>query len=523
MDGTAAGQTRRAPDWLAPAGFALGALWLLPVSGAWENAPDLSHAWAVPLLMAYLWWERWGERPAPSARAPLRAGGWLLAAALGLLALPLRLLLTPFPLSPSLIVGYTALAGAAALTAAWFAAGRAGLRWTAGPLLLTLSAIPAPAMIQTSFIIPLREGMAVLAAEFSNLLGHPALAVGTTIRLGNGWVGIDEACGGIRSLQACVMIGLFFGEWFRCGWVRRLALLGTAVAAALLGNFGRVIFLSLRAGAGPQALESVHDLAGWIAMAGSLVLTGWLACRWAGYRWPQQRSLPRVAGASSPAGAWLAVVAALFLVDEVATRLWFAQGEAARSVVPQWTIRLPVGQAGFHASPLSEPARELLRPDTYAAGTWQLTPDERVGAYYMEWRKGQAARSVPFLHNPTVCLPLSGCELIAPLDPIPVHWTGGEMAFLAYKFRRMNEDILVAFIIWDSSRGRPLVRPGEILSWRQWWAQQWTEVREARQHQPAQLFTLTLPWSHDAPAQAKHLIETALVPTSARSPNPVNH
>ena len=37
--------------------------------------------------------------------------------------------------------------------------------------------------------------------------------MGTSVRLGNGWVGVDDACGGIRSLQACVMIGLFFGEW----------------------------------------------------------------------------------------------------------------------------------------------------------------------------------------------------------------------------------------------------------------------------------------------------------------------
>lgn len=495
-------QRRRTPagETLVIAGLA--AVWLLPVSSAWANSPDLGHAWAVPLMMGYLWWERWSERPHGVAGSQLAAGWWVLAVGLALAALPLRLLLTPFPLWPALQGIYALLVAVIALVAAWLWAGRAGVRWVGGPLILMISSVPVPSLLETTIIIPLREIMATMAAEISNLIGQPALAMGTSVRLGNGWVGIDEACGGIRSLQACIMIGLFFGEWYRFRLTRRVALVGAAVLAALAGNFCRVFFLSLRAGAGPQAVEAAHDMAGWLAMGASLAVTGWLACRWSGYRWPQ----PRAAAAVTPQTAgfpgawrWLALVVGLLLINEGATRWWYARGEARRATVPQWTVRFPVQHGSFHAQPLAETAREMLRPDYYLAGNWRQGADMPVSAYFIEWRKGQVARSVPFLHNPTVCLPLAGCELVGAVDPIRVTWTGGEISFFAYKFRQAGEELLVAFTIWDSARGQPLVRVEDGDSWRKWWERQWGEVAEARQHQPAQMLTVSLPWRDDAP------------------------
>lgn len=499
----------------------LGAVWLLAVTPAWANSPDLGHAWAVPLLMGYLWWERWTERPRGLARPGLAPGWWVLAAVLVLAALPLRLLLTPFPLWPALQGSFALLLAAVALVAGWLWAGKAGLRWVGGPLILMVSSVPVPSLLESAIIIPLREIMATLAAEISNLAGQPALAMGTSVRLGNGWVGIDEACGGIRSLQACIMIGLFFGEWYRFRLARRAGLVGAGVLVALGGNFARVLFLSLRAGAGPQAVEAAHDLAGWLAMGASLAVTGWLACRWAGYRWPQPRAAAASAAPGAPglpaAGRWLALVVVLLLVNEGATRWWYARGEARRATVPQWTVRFPVQHGSFHAQPLAETAREMLRPDYFAAGNWRQGADLPVSAYFIEWRKGQVARSVPFLHNPTVCLPLAGCELVGALDPINVTWSGGEIPFFAYKFRQAGEELLVAFTIWDSARGRPMVRVEDGDSWRKWWAHQWGEVREARQHQPAQMLTVSLLWREDAPRTMQGVLSGLIT-----APEPIN-
>lgn len=504
---------QRALPWCAAAGLA--AAWLLPLQVTWQSSPDLGHAWAVPLLMAYLWWERWDERPPVTAR-PVRAGAWMLAGGLILSHALWRLFLTPFPVWPTALALFTATLAAFALAGAALIGGRPAVRWVGGPLVLLLVTMPLPGVVEVSLIGPLRAGMAALAAEISNAAGQPAMASGTSVRLAYSWVGVDEACGGIRSLQACLMIALFFGEWYRLSLLRRVVLALAGVAAALLGNGGRVIFLALRADAGPGAVEASHDLAGWLAMGASLVLTGWLAWHWAGYRMPRQaRGAPRAPGASAPAWRWAAATAAALLVSETAIHLWYGRIEAAaaRSAVPPWAARLPEARPGFRAEPLGAYPRELLKPDHFASGVWPLGDDQSAAAYYIEWHRGQTARSVPFLHNPTVCLPLAGCELERTLPSLAVSWHGAEIPFFAYRFRRLGEPILVAFTIWDPQRQRLLTAPVDdafaLLSpWR------WSQIRHAGRHQPAQMLTVSIPWSEQAPARMQALLAELVQPAA---------
>ncbi|MFA6289717.1 MAG: exosortase/archaeosortase family protein [Opitutaceae bacterium] len=480
-----------AVGFVATAGLA-GVL-LIPLGEVWRQSPDLRHGWAAALLVIYLWWERQAERPPTVSRERLGAGWWVAAAAIGLMALPLRLLLTPFSLWTTVLWAYMLLVIGAAAMAAWLRAGREGAGWLLSPCIILASALPWPASFEQGVILPLRGTIAALAAEVSNLLGHPALAVGTSVRLASGWVGIDEACGGIRSLQACVMIALFFGEWFRFSWVRRIVLVACGVGSALVGNFSRVLFLSLKAG-DADAIHRAHDAAGWVALVASLALTALIAFRWAGYRLPvcAQPASRRVMEPRSLAGAWLAVVVGMLALNEAGTRWWFARGQIARADIPQWTVSWPEEEKNFVREPLGEIAAEMLRPDAYTAGRWQEGGQVEVAAYYIEWWRGQVARFLPFLHNPTVCMPMAGCELVASLGDIDVSWTGGRIPFHAYKFRRAGEELWVAFTMWDPSRGQPLGKPSDSFNRGEWWRDRWREVAEGRENQPAQLFTLAI-------------------------------
>jgi hypothetical protein len=92
------------------------------------------------------------------------------------------------------------------------------------------------------------------------------------------------------------------------------------------------------------------------------------------------------------------------------------------------------------------------------------------------------------------------------LSPIVVPWSGGDIPFRAYRFRRAGQDMLVAFVIWDPVRGKPLTTEQVARSRSEWWALQWREVREARQHQPAQLLAVNLPWV----ARSRELMESML-------------
>jgi exosortase len=476
------------------AGVVLAALALVPLAEVWRQSPDLRHGWAAALLIVYLWWERSAEQPAARPREKLSPGWWILAVFMGLAALPMRLLLTPFALWPLMLWAYVALLVGGAALAAWLRAGWPGVRWLLAPCGILVSALPWPAGFETFVIYPLREAMAGLAAEVSNLLGRPALAVGTTVRLPSGWVGIDEACGGIRSLQACLMMALFFGEWFRFSWSRRLVLIACGVGAALAGNFSRVLFLSLSAGSGGEAaVHRAHDTAGWVALGASLLITGGAAWRWAGWRWPEvvASSPASATPVRAPGTAWLAVLVGLLVVNEAGTRWWFARGAREHAAVTRWTVALPESHWSFVADPLGDFAAEMLRPDFFTSGHWQGERNLELAAYYIEWRRGQVARFLPFAHNPTVCLPLSGCELVESLEQIDVTWRGLDIPFQAYRFNRRGEDLWVAFTIWDPVRARPLAEPGEYDP-RTWWTGRWAEVVERRENQPAQLLTLSL-------------------------------
>lgn len=489
--------------WFVGAGLASASL--SPLAGAWNSATDMGHGWLTPLLLAYLWWERWSERP-PVNTSPKDLRFWTFVLAMVALALlPVRLLLIPYPFWPSAVVVHTGSIVAASLVIAWLHAGRAGVRWFGSPLVLLIGAIPWPSSIDTLLILPLREGMALLAAEISNLLGRPAMATGTSIRLASGWVGIDEACGGIRSLQACVLIGLFFGEWFRLDYLRRSWLVGAAALAAIVGNFARVLFLSFRGGA--EAIARAHDFAGWAALLLSMFATGLLAWIWAGRRLPlAPQSLPDKHDYSPVSPIWrvAAVFVAILLSCEIGARLWFSIKPPISLTSAQWEARFPVGLESFQSEPLSAVARDLLRPDAFAAGRWRIANDETVAAYYVEWRKGQVARSIPFLHNPTVCLPMSGCELIDAQPELEIEVGSLRIPFQTYRFRRLDREIFVAFTIWDPTTLSTLKQADQ--DWGGWFTTRWKDVATAKKHQPAQLLSVSIPWNDYADQNMRNLL-----------------
>ncbi|MBI5426290.1 MAG: hypothetical protein HZA32_19620 [Opitutae bacterium] len=261
---------------------------------------------------------------------------------------------------------------------------------------------------------------------------------------------------------------------------------------------------------------AAHDIAGWAAMVASVIGTGWLAIKWAGYRMPQpivrQEARPTLP-ALHPGWVWVGAIVSLLAINEAGARLWYLRGARAQNEVPQWTVRWPTGLPTYQAEGLGEVARDMLRPNGFTAARWALPSGEWVWAYYVQWTKGQIARFVPFLHNPTVCLPLSGCELVADEDPIEIQVPSNRLVFNIYRFRRAGTDMLVAFVIWDSARGQPLLSTDG--SNRTAWEHRWSDIREGRQHQPAQLLSVALDSNGgNARAQMRAILQSMV--TSAR-------
>ena len=144
------------------------------------------------------------------------------------------------------------------------------------PLLFFLVAVPWPTVIEAPLIQALTQANATCAIELLNLFGVPALQHGNLIEIGTGMLGINEACSGIRSFQATLMISLFLGELYRLSVFRRLSLCLAGFALSFVFNVGRTTLLAwVAARDGITAIERWHDPAGAIILV-LCFITLWL-------------------------------------------------------------------------------------------------------------------------------------------------------------------------------------------------------------------------------------------------------
>jgi exosortase/archaeosortase family protein len=93
--------------------------------------------------------------------------------------------------------------------------------------------------------------------------GIPALRLGNVIEVGTGLIGIEEACSGVRSLQATLMVSLFLGELYAFKIRPRILLVAAGALFAFFCNLVRTALLVwIGARNGTKAIEAWHDPAG---------------------------------------------------------------------------------------------------------------------------------------------------------------------------------------------------------------------------------------------------------------------
>lgn len=474
------------PLCLAALAAAAAAL-LYQLVRVWLGLPADNVGWIAPLFVPYFVWLRWPDRPALSSDPfpPLAWAGVILALA----AVPVaRLLLEPFPGWPLVEWVYAgALLGLMgvllALWRGWRFAGH-----FAFPLGFWLAALPWPAVIQTGLFGRIRELLAEGVASVCNLLGEPAVAQGTVIRVANGLVGIEEACGGIRSMQLGLVVALAAGELRRESWPRRFQWIGASVLLSLVANALRLLVLTwVYARQGVAAFELWHDRAAWIELG---VLLGGQALLFVFLRpRPAAAQSPLVAAPRSPvpalaapmlAGALLGVV----LLTEAGTWLWFRPGESATGALrpAPWTARLPAAAPDFATDPFTSDTQATLGCQSHEIAHWTDGVGHRRAGYVLEWNRGQNARFALLDHNPESCLPWAGAEPVGPRTRVAIRIGGVALPFVRTAFRSGNEVFYIYYLAWDLTRGEPFALFGERPpdTGAGWFSIQWQEVAAHR-------------------------------------------
>lgn len=449
---------RRFPTRLALSVLFLAALWVglcRELSGEWSVNEQYNFGWFVPFFALYLFWLRWQDRPQGSGTWSVVSGQWLMALAIGLIALllllPLRLFEIANPEWRVLAWIHAGVVVTLTLLVIWCAGGKAWVRHFAFPVAFIFIAVPWPTTLETPVIQGLMRMVARVAAETAMLLGTPAQVEGNLIRVTNGLVGVNEACSGIRSLQTSLMIGLLFGELKRFSLLRRVALVACAVAIALIANFVRAVFLvHIAATENLSEVGRWHDIAGYSIIAlvfvATLVLTYLLGRKKA----PVVAGVPPAeAGFPQPARpplqfpiSYLAAALCWLLLVEVGTAAWYRLHERNLVSGVRWTVQWPQQAPNFRKLKINEEIRAVLRFDKGEAAAWSVPGASPFSCllYAFGWNPGRNSALLANLHRPDVCLPASGWSQGAD-DGVRNYPVSGsfELPFRHFEFQRSFE------------------------------------------------------------------------------------
>lgn len=489
-DSAAFPQSPGRPGEIQPASSRLG--WLIPtllvllwvyaiyrLGTLWYSNPDYNFGWFVPVLCLALFWERWKCRPDPDK--PYPAGGtFLLFGAFGLALLPGALFLEVMPVWR--FAGWIFAGSIAGITIIgfYFWGGRNWSRQFIFPVLFFLIAVPWPTRFEGPLIDRLSHLNAAASTLAANFLGTPAVRQGTLIATGAGLVGVDNACSGIRSFQASVMVALFLGELFRYTFLRRTLFLFSGIALAFACNVVRTTYLVRICDLHGLAVVNLrHDEAGFailcITLAGLLALAWLLRPRKSRRRhdelpgggqsapgvsqppgdFPKHSvPLPSARGASYMAPALLGLAVWVVIV-EAGIELWFRAAENQAATAAAWSFKLPVHRPEFSEMVIPEATKAMLSYDTGESAQWRDAVGRPWQAFYFDWLpspnryRATLATSQARGHSPDICLVNAGMILQTNLGTQTLNLNGVRIRVTIERFLDGGRTLHVASGYWN--------------------------------------------------------------------------
>jgi exosortase/archaeosortase family protein len=264
-------------------------------------------------------------------------------------------------------------------------------------------------------------------------------------------VGVDEACSGVKTLQAGIMVALVLGEFLQLRWTRRIGLLFLGCGWVFICNVLRATALVfVAANSGLEALGRWHD---WIGTAALFCgLAGMLALAWLWKAVPESVSQPR---RSSPgpgvfpsqwlALAWLALVFA-------GTETWYRVHERSLIERPAWQVSWPARNETVSALPIPESTRVILRYDDAKTAAWEQPHGVRWWSFFAHWKPQRAALQLVRSHSPEICLPAIGRNFRTARPEVKVSAGAVSLDFRSYEFEQNGRPLFVFVCIQEDKR-----------------------------------------------------------------------
>ena len=254
--------------WIALSWFGLliavcSAPALYSLASIWASDADMGHGFFVPLIAAFIAWQRRDEllaiEPKPNLWGlvvVILGGAQLIAGTLGV-----EQFLTHTAVVITLI------------GVIWLLRGTETLRTLVFPLFLLFFMVPIPLIIYNKITLPLQFIASRMAASALDMLGIPVLRDGNVLELPHQTLSVVEACSGIRSLLSLTFLSLVYGYFFEKRiWVR-VVLFAATIPIAIVANGSRVAFTGIMTQIKPELAEGFfHESTGWVIFIVALII-----------------------------------------------------------------------------------------------------------------------------------------------------------------------------------------------------------------------------------------------------------
>ena len=383
------------------------------------------------------------------------------------------------------------------------------------PVCFFLVAVPWPSGLETFLTQSLMRLNVSATIDLLSVFGVPAIQHGNVIEIATGMVGIDDACSGIRSLQASLMLSLFFGEVYALTISRRILCVLAGFALAFTFNVGRTLFLTQIASAkGVGAVATWHDPAG-VTILVACFLSLWLIAL--AFKPKSERSAPTsdlrpptsdfaspsqvqgsrfevqgskfapppaaspitggpvvplscspvvpstldVPSAGVPVSRGLVVPLSLviwLLLVEGGNYVWYHSHEHPSAAAIQWSLTPEKMGQGFTKIKIPPSISGQFRADEATHARWQDDAGNSWQFYYFRWLPAAAlgkriAIQLAKTHGPETCLPAAGMTLKSYHGIITVPVAGMELAMQQYVFNADGRPVHVFYGIYEDSSG----------------------------------------------------------------------
>jgi exosortase len=432
--------------WILP-----GVLWgwlFFHLSAEWTLNPQYNYGWSAPFLALLLFYFRWQQRPSPEAplqtRSLASAGGWILLA----LLFPLRIIEEANPDWRFLSWILALVVIAISFLSLARAGGMSWVRHFAFPVCLPLAAVPWPVRFETVVVQSMMRGVAYIAVEIAGWLGVGAYQIGNVIQLRNGFVGVDEACSGVKTLQAGILVALVLGELFRLQKRWRIALVFAGCTWIFACNVFRATTLVLVAAeSGLESLGRWHDAIGTAALVGGMA--GIMVMAWLWRREPPDlpRRSPAPGTLQGLAGQFIAL--AWLILVFAGTEFWYRIHERELTERPPWEAFWPEANTTLTKLPIPESTRVILHYDAAKSAAWENPGGVRWWSFFAYWKPQRAALQLVRSHSPEICLPAIGRSFQMARPNLRVRTGSIALDFRSYEFEQDGRPLFVFVCIQE--------------------------------------------------------------------------